>query len=157
MKETILTPADIHAQPRSIAATIRLPSGAAATFRPMEAGDAALLGAYFLGLSRATKGFFGPHPFDQATADKLAAPIDYAKSIRMIATIDAHGQEQHRILLHARRGRSEQERFERWACPWTRGWTARCLPGGRLPGPGLAACCNAFELCCGGWVSGAWC
>jgi ribosomal protein S18 acetylase RimI-like enzyme len=48
--------------------------------------DAPILGQYFLGLSEQTKAYFGPHPFDQATASRLCA-TDYTNTIRMIATI----------------------------------------------------------------------
>jgi GNAT superfamily N-acetyltransferase len=77
----------IQTTPRCIAATFRLPSGLPVTYRPLEAGDAAILGAYFLGLSEETKRRYGPHPFDQAAADRLTAAIDYHDTIRLIATI----------------------------------------------------------------------
>jgi ribosomal protein S18 acetylase RimI-like enzyme len=39
--------------------------------RPLQRTEAALLGAYFAGLSPETRRRFAPHPFDQATADAL--------------------------------------------------------------------------------------
>jgi GNAT superfamily N-acetyltransferase len=56
------------------------------------ADDASILGQTFLGLSDDTKVDFGPHPFDQATADALCAN-DYANTIRLIATIGENAQE----------------------------------------------------------------
>ena len=77
-----------------IAMTLRAPSGLCFTFRPLTTVDNASLGRYFLGLSEETKALYGPHPFDQATADKLCAEIDYADTIRFIATLPVAGQEQ---------------------------------------------------------------
>jgi GNAT superfamily N-acetyltransferase len=59
----------------------------------MAADDKHILGAYFLGLSTETKRRYGPHPFDQTTADRLCAHIDYAHTIRMIATIGTGAHE----------------------------------------------------------------
>ena len=91
---TPLTIAEIQANPRSIAASIQAASGLAMTFRPLEPQDNQILGRYFLSLSENTISLYGPHPFDQATADHLCATINYADTIRMIATIPAGAQEQ---------------------------------------------------------------
>ncbi len=108
-----LTPAEIQADPRGIAGTARLASGQNATFRPLEKGDAALLGAYFLSLSEDTKRRYGPHPFDQATADQLCAQIDYGETIRMLATIPQDGQEQVAayFIFHLGAGEAEMKRY----------------------------------------------
>jgi ribosomal protein S18 acetylase RimI-like enzyme len=86
--------AEIQANPRCISASIQAASGLTMTFRPLEPQDNHILGQYFLGLSENTISLYGPHPFDQATADHLCATINYADTIRMIATIPAGSQEQ---------------------------------------------------------------
>jgi diamine N-acetyltransferase len=92
--DTPISIAEIQANPRCIAAPIQAASGLMMTFRPLEPQDAPMLGQYFLSLSEATTSLYGPHPFDQATADSLCATINYADTIRMIATIPAASQEQ---------------------------------------------------------------
>lgn len=64
------------------------------TFRPLAAVDAALLGQYFIHLSPQTVDLYGPHPFDQATADRLCAEIDLNRLIRWIAILTIAGREQ---------------------------------------------------------------
>ncbi|MBN1873759.1 MAG: GNAT family N-acetyltransferase [Anaerolineae bacterium] len=64
------------------------------TFRPLLARDARRLGQYFLGLSDETRRRYGPHPFDQATADMLCAELNYAQTLRMLATLDLEEAEQ---------------------------------------------------------------
>lgn len=86
--------AEINVDPLRIATTLQAPSGLPFNFRPLTAPDHHILGEYFLGLSEQTKALYGPHPFDQATADKLCAEINYADTIRFIATLPAEGQEQ---------------------------------------------------------------
>ena len=51
------------------------------------AEDAQVLGPFFCGLSEDTRRRYAPHPFDQETADALCANVDYADTIRMLATI----------------------------------------------------------------------
>ena len=82
-----LTLTQIQGDPSLISARIPNPAGLELTFRPLTSADAAILGAYFLGLSEDTIRRYGPHPFDQATADKLCAAIDFAEAIRMLATL----------------------------------------------------------------------
>jgi len=67
--------------------TIQTQSGLNVTFRPIAPGDRLSLGTYFLSLSDFTKSMYGPHDFDQDTADKLCSEHDNGKSIRLIATI----------------------------------------------------------------------
>jgi GNAT superfamily N-acetyltransferase len=62
-------------------------SNLALTFRPVTLADSRLLGEYFLSLSETTRSFYGPHPFDQATADALCARLNAEDTIRLIATI----------------------------------------------------------------------
>jgi len=78
---------DVTRDPHCISASLTLPSGGKFIFRPLEAHDANSLGRYFLGLSADTKHRYGPHPFDQATADTLCATIDYRETIRFIAVL----------------------------------------------------------------------
>jgi ribosomal protein S18 acetylase RimI-like enzyme len=61
-------------------------SGHALTFRSLAASDAAILGRFFLALSDETKRRFGPHPFDQATADALCSNVHLDDTVRLIAT-----------------------------------------------------------------------
>jgi GNAT superfamily N-acetyltransferase len=82
-----ITVSDIQSDPSCIAASLSAPSGLQVTFRPLAAGDAGILGPYFAGLSQDTRRRFAPHAFDQATADRLCATIDYAGTIPMVATI----------------------------------------------------------------------
>lgn len=74
----------IQSDPGCIAARITSPKGLTLVFRPVSAADAPALGRYFLGLSAETKSLYGPHPFDQPTADRLCAEIDYTHTIRMV-------------------------------------------------------------------------
>jgi diamine N-acetyltransferase len=82
-----LTPAEIEANPLSIAKTFQMASGAPVTVRPLLNSDTAALGAYFLGLSEETTRRFGPHPLDQATADYLCATINVAEALRLVAVV----------------------------------------------------------------------
>lgn len=90
--DTPITPADIQKTPACITIPVTLPSGETACFRPLAPGDAVILGRYFLSLSDETKRRYGPHPFDQATADRLCAEIDPSGTLRMIATLGAGEQ-----------------------------------------------------------------
>ncbi len=87
-----ITLAEIRENPLRITASFRHSPQHSITFRPLMAEDAPILGQYFLGLSDDTKADFGPHPFDQATADALCAN-DHANTIRLIATIGENAQE----------------------------------------------------------------
>ena len=79
--------ADLSFNPYQIAKTAALPDGTPLTLRPIIPQDAAALGRYFLDLSDQTKSMYGPHPFDQASAEKFCSEINYADTIRFIATI----------------------------------------------------------------------
>ena len=78
---------ELTLDPLKLAEIGSLPDGTPITFRPITAQDAGILGDYFLGLSEWTKSMYGPHPFDQATADKFCAEINYADTIRFIAVL----------------------------------------------------------------------
>ena len=85
-------PEDIDQRPEQAATTVPLANNQTAHIRPLSAGDRAWLGAYFAGLSQTTRGFYGPHLFDQATADKICDEICHADILRMIATIEEDGR-----------------------------------------------------------------
>lgn len=78
--------ADMHAEAaRAAQGDVQLPDGERLHLRLLRADDAAPLGRYFLGLSAATKGFYGPHPFDQPTADALCAEVGTGRTLRLLA------------------------------------------------------------------------
>ncbi len=88
-----MQPKDLDRDPKQAATTATLSNGQTAHIRLLSAGDANMLGAYFLGLSDTTRGFYGPHPFDQATADKICGEIHHADTLRMLAVTEEDGQE----------------------------------------------------------------
>lgn len=87
MNQNAITPANIAANPMVISKMVELRSGESAMVRPLTHSDAKALGIYFLSLSADTKRRYGPHPFDQATADKLCAGNNYVDTLRMLATV----------------------------------------------------------------------
>ncbi len=89
-----LRTAEITANPMCAAMELRLPSGEHVLFRPLRAEDATLLGEYFTSLTRETTRFYGPHAFDQATADQLCGSINYDDTIRFVALTRVDGREQ---------------------------------------------------------------
>jgi GNAT superfamily N-acetyltransferase len=108
-----ISTAHISSSPSQIATTVQHPALGWVTFRPLVAGDAQILGRYFLGLSQETRRLYAPHPFDQATADRLCAEIDYAHTIRMLATAGTGSEEQVIAYFVLRLGiyESERERY----------------------------------------------
>ncbi len=80
-------------RPPGLRASLNLRSGADATLRLLSADDAELLGAYFESLSPRTRGFYGPHPFDQETADRLCRETRTdTEVVRFVVTVtDADG------------------------------------------------------------------
>lgn len=89
---------------------LRLASGAAGTFRPLAPTDGPALGRYFLGLSDETRRRFGPHPLDQATADRLCAAIDPRDTLRMVACLPAGAGEEIVAYIILRLGVTDSER-----------------------------------------------
>jgi GNAT superfamily N-acetyltransferase len=81
---TELTLSAVQADPGLIAGNITVPAGIKLIFRPLTSLDAQALGRYFLSLSEATTELYGPHPFDQAAADRLCSEIDFTQTIRML-------------------------------------------------------------------------
>jgi hypothetical protein len=118
--------AAVTADPACLSAQIQAPDGTRVTFRPLLPGDAGILGSYFLGLSDDTKNRYGPHPFDQATADRLCAEIDYSAAIRMIAVHSSPAGEEvvAYFILQPGIPTGEQERYGRTPGR-TAGWARR--------------------------------
>lgn len=85
---------DIDANPALNAKPISLASGEPALLRPLQRGDARMLGQYFLGLSEATRRVYGPHAFDQETADRICAELDNRQVLRLLATCGSGEAEQ---------------------------------------------------------------
>ncbi len=94
MDQSPITPADVEADPSIISEAVELPGGEQALLRPLTRNDAGMLGRYFLSLSDDTKRRYGPHPFDQATADQLCAETNYADTVRMLMTTGSGPDEQ---------------------------------------------------------------
>lgn len=88
-----ITLEDIARDPALITKPTKCASGEDVVLRPLAPDDAGMLGEYFLGLLQATRRLYAPHPFDQATADKLCAEIDNAETLRLIATTSGGGVE----------------------------------------------------------------
>ena len=86
-------PDDIDRHPERATTEVTLSNGQTACLRPLSANDGGILGEYFLGLSKTTRGFYGPHPFDQATADKICGEIRHPETLRLLATIEPGNQE----------------------------------------------------------------
>ena len=83
-----IDPNTIDARPELVSSSEVLVSGQRVYFRSLCADQAAELGAYFTGLSQATRRVYGPHPFDQETADGFCAALDSAHTLRMLAWIE---------------------------------------------------------------------
>src|SRR5690242_19074151 len=73
--------------PGSLSVSALLPSGETLFLRPLRPDDRLRLGEYFHGLSATTRGLYGPHPFDQATANAICDRLDPAQMLRMVATL----------------------------------------------------------------------
>jgi len=66
---------------------ITLRDGRTAIVRPLQPTDAGPLTTFFLNLSEETRRRYGPHPFDQATAEHLCATIN-ERTIRFVAVLN---------------------------------------------------------------------
>ena len=88
-----IDPNAIGAQPDLVSSSEVLASGQRVYFRPLRGDQAIELGAYFTGMSQATRRVYGPHPFDQETADGFCAALDSARTLRMLAWIEEEGVE----------------------------------------------------------------
>ncbi len=94
-------------------------SGEVALIRPLQAEDAESLGIYFAGLSPESRSRYGPHPFDQATADAICANLAPLEMLRMIAVV-AHAEESAivaYVLLKDGVLEGDRERYERLGIP----------------------------------------
>ena len=75
-------------RPPDLRATLALRSGAGAALRFLSDDDADLLGAYFATLSPRTRDFYGPHPFDQETADRVCLETRTdTEAVRLVVTV----------------------------------------------------------------------
>ena len=88
-----MKPEEIDRNPERITIRVSLASGETAQLRPLVGNDAGILGEYFIGLSDKTRSFYGPHPFNQTTADELCAAVNNAETLRLMATVNLHGRE----------------------------------------------------------------
>lgn len=81
-------------RPPELRATLALRSGISATLRCLRDDDAELLGAYFARLSPRTRDLYGPHPFDQETADRLCTETRTdTEVVRLVVTVaDGDGE-----------------------------------------------------------------
>jgi ribosomal protein S18 acetylase RimI-like enzyme len=79
--------------PTFLTATASLRSGQPVLLRPLQAHDAGRFGDYLCGLSAETRARYGPHPFDQATADAICGTLDPTDILRMVATIGQGAEE----------------------------------------------------------------
>src|SRR5262245_38779969 len=87
---------DIHSEPWI--KTDRLSSGQEILVRPLRDDDGSRLGEYFRSLSEQTRGRYGPHPFDQKTADEICATINPREMVRLVASVP--GAEGERIIAY---------------------------------------------------------
>jgi len=82
---TYLTPE--LSTPAFMGASARLRSGEPITLRPLQPDDAIRLGDYFRSLSAETRARYGPHPFDQETANAICARIATDDVLRITAIV----------------------------------------------------------------------
>jgi diamine N-acetyltransferase len=81
--------------------------------RLLQRDDAPLLGRYLEGLSEATRQLYAPHGFDQATASRLCAELDYAQTLRFVAEIRGNAGSEFAayFILGLGLGASERRRY----------------------------------------------
>jgi len=68
--------------------TITLRDGRTATVRLLRPTDVEPFAAYLTGLSERTRGFYGPHAFDRATAEGLCAATEAERTRRYVAVLE---------------------------------------------------------------------
>jgi GNAT superfamily N-acetyltransferase len=117
-------------RPEDWITTARLPSGQEILIRPLRADDAARLGEYFLGLSQQTRSRYGPHPFDQQTADAICAALDPADILRLVATVPSLDGERIIAYVLLKMGVLEfdQRRYEQRGLPLDPGTDCTLAP-----------------------------
>lgn len=96
--------------PAFLTATAMLRSGEPVVLRPMQADDAGRFGDYLRGLSAETRARYGPHPFDQTTADAICATLDPTAILRMVATIGQGDEERIIAYMLLKQGVLEADR-----------------------------------------------
>lgn len=89
-----MKPTDMDVNPALVIKPIPLASGEPALLRPLQRRDARVLGQYFINLSEATRRVYGPHAFDQETADQICAELDSGQALRLLATLGSGEAEQ---------------------------------------------------------------
>jgi RimJ/RimL family protein N-acetyltransferase len=87
-------------QEHQSAQRVTLRDGRTALVRLLRPDDVAALTRLFEGLSATTRGYYGPHPFDRATAERLCAESgDVSRTARYVAVLE--GQPEPRIIGYA--------------------------------------------------------
>lgn len=96
-----------------LSASATLSSGEAVSLRPLRPDDAPLFGRYLIGLSEDTRSRWGPHAFDQATADSICASLQGSEILRLIATVSHGGREEivSYMLLYLGARESDSKRY----------------------------------------------
>ncbi len=97
------------------ATTNRLPFGELLTIRPLAPDDSARFGEYLCGLSEQTRSLYGPHAFDQETADAICAALDPSDILRMTASVPRAGRERTIAYMLLKLGvlADDAQRYER--------------------------------------------
>ena len=72
--------------------------GEEAILRLLRNDEPIRLGKYFAGLSAETKRVYGPHPFNQETADSICETLDHNAILRMLATTMMDGKIEEEII-----------------------------------------------------------
>jgi GNAT superfamily N-acetyltransferase len=100
-------------------AMIRLPSGQEFLIRPLRADDAGRFWEYLRCLSEQTRARYGPHRFDERTADEICAKLDHGALLRLVATVPGAGGERIIAYLLLKMGvrEDDQRRYEELGIP----------------------------------------
>jgi RimJ/RimL family protein N-acetyltransferase len=69
-------------------ATLILRDGRPVAVRLLRSSDVDPFATFLAGLSERTRGFYGPHRFDRATAERLCAELDPTRTRRYVAVLD---------------------------------------------------------------------
>jgi diamine N-acetyltransferase len=105
--------------PEFLSTVVTLSSGEQVTIRPLRSEDSVRFGKYVLNLSAETRARYGPHPFDQATADAICATLDPNDILRMVATVPRDGEERIVAYMLLKMGvlEGDQQRYEQLGIP----------------------------------------
>jgi len=76
---------------RSLQTVLEMPDGQRLLVRPLRADDADALSRFFAGLTERTRSFYGPHPFDRETAERLCAQAADPRTVRFVALPEPWG------------------------------------------------------------------